>query len=481
MANGTHQTKLHLYEEVADRISHMITSGTLKPGERVPSVRKLNARLGVSVSTVLQSYLLLEDRGLIEARPQSGFYVRLQPRELPPEPVMTRPQHSPSKVGIAELAAEVHEAIMDPDIIPLGAATPSPDLLPTAKLNRILAAVSRESGATGHRYDITHGNMELRRQIAKRSLDWGCELSPGDIVTTIGCTEALNLCLRAVAQHGDAIAVESPTYFGFLQILESLGLRALEIPTHPRDGICLDSLERAVKRQKVAACFVVSNFHNPLGSLMPDGNKKTLVELLSQRNIPIIEDDIYGDLHFGTARPRSLKAYDRNGMVMLCSSFSKTLSPGYRVGWTAPGMFINKVRKLKLVTSISTPAPTQLAVAEMLNGGGYDRYLRRVRRSFEQQVQLVTHAVSKYFPAGTRVTRPLGGFVLWVEFPKGIDSIELYQRAMEKRISLVPGPMFSPNRQYREFIRLNCGHPWSTGIEQALSTLGRIAAAMLKG
>lgn len=474
----TTPTKIHLYEQVADRIARLIDKGTLKPGERVPSVRKLNEQLGISISTVLQSYLLLEDRGVIEAKPQSGFYVRLRPRELPPEPRMSAPSSTASTVDIGELALEVHEAIMDPKIVPLGAATPSDELLPTRKLYRLLGSVARKHEHLSNRYDSPQGNLELRRQIAKRSIDWGCNLTPDDIVITVGCSEALNLCLRAVTKAGDTVAVESPVYFGLLQILESLNLRALEIPTHPRDGMCLNALETALNKHRVAAVFTSPNFQNPLGCCMPDKNKKIMVEMLAGRGIPLLEDDVYGDLYFLGTRPRTLKAFDKQEGVLLCSSFSKTLSPGFRIGWAAPGRFLNQVRRLKLTNSISTATLPQMAIAEMLGSGGYDHYLRRVRKAYASQVQIMTQAVRRYFPEGTKTTRPIGGTVLWAEFPKGIDSIALYREALAKNISIVPGPLFSPKRQYTQCIRLNCGHPWSERIEEAMITLGQLAMRM---
>lgn len=471
--------KTHLYEQVAERMSRLIDKGTLKAGEKVPSVRTLSTQLGVSVSTVLQSYLLLEDKGMIEARPQSGFYVRLRARELPPEPKMSAPSSAASIVDIADLSLEVHDAIMDPTIVPFGAATPSDELLPTKKLYRVLGSVARRHEALSNRYDSPQGNLELRRQIAKRSIDWGGSLVPEDVVTTVGCSEALNLCLRAVTKPGDTVAVESPVYFGFLQILESLGLRALEIPTHPREGICLDTLESAIKKHRVSAVFLSANFQNPLGACMSEKNKKTVVELLADRQIPILEDDVYGDLYFEGVRPKALKAFDRSDTVMLCSSFSKTISPGFRVGWTVPGKYLNQVRRLKLASSISTATLLQMAIAEMLGSGGYDHYLRRVRKAYASQMQMMIQAVRRYFPEGTKVTRPTGGTVLWVEFPKGIDAIELYRMALAKRISIVPGPLFSPKRQYGHCVRLNCGQPWTERIEEAMITLGQLAMRML--
>jgi len=467
------EQEAYLYEQVVDRITTLIDRGTLRPGERISSVRKLSSQLRVSVSTVLQAYLLLEDRGFIEARPQSGFYVKLRPRNLPPEPKSSNPSLSATKVGVAELLAKVFEAARNPDFVPLATAIPSPDLLPTKQLNRFMAWVARHRGQQGMQYDFPPGNEALRRQVARRSLDWGCSLSPGDVVTTCGAMEALNLCLRAVANPGDTIAIESPTFYGILQA--SLGMKALEIPTHPRDGIDLEALEHALKKNKVKACLLVPNFNNPLGSCMSDKNKKQLVEMLGRREIPLIEDDVYGDIYFGTVRPKVAKAFDKEGMVLLCSSFSKTIAPGYRVGWVAPGRFRSQIEHLKSMNTVATATLPQMAVARFLESGGYDRHLRKLRKALATQVQRVILAVSQYFPEGTRVTRPAGGFVLWVELPKRVDSIELYRKALEERISIAPGPIFSAKQKYQNFIRLSCGQLWSERLEQAIMTLGRLA------
>jgi DNA-binding transcriptional MocR family regulator len=471
--------KTRLYEQVADRVTRLIDKGTLRPGEKVPSVRRLSTTMGVSISTVLQSYMLLEDRGMIEARPQSGFYVRLRTRELPPEPGTSSPSSAASNVDIGDLSLEVHDAIMNPGIIPLGAATPSDEMLPTKKLYRHLGSVARRHQALSNRYDSPRGNNELRRQIARRSIDWGGNIVPDEIVVTVGCSEALNLCLRAVTRPGDTVAVESPVYFGFLQILESLNLRALEIPTHPREGICIDALESALAKHRVSAVFLSANFQNPLGCCIADANKKFIVDMLARKEIPLLEDDVYGDLYFDKTRPRALKAYDRTENVMLCSSFSKTISPGFRIGWTVPGRHLKQVLRLKLSSTISTATLPQMAIAELLASGGYDHYLRGARKAYAAQVLMMTQAVRKYFPEHTSVTRPAGGTVLWVEFPGGVDAVGLYRRALEKNISIVPGPLFSPKRQYRNCVRLNCGHPWSERTEEAMITLGQLALRMV--
>lgn len=463
-----------LYERVADHIVKLIGGGTLRAGERLPSIRKLSSQMEVSISTVLQAYMILEDKDWIQAKPQSGYYVR-PARNLPPEPKASTPSQLVTRVGVSELVAQVFQSAHDPEMIQLALSTPSPEHLPVKRLNRLMAAATARAGARALSYDFPPGYGPLRHEIAKRSIDAGCRLSEDEIVTTHGTMEALNLCLRAVAKAGDIIAIESPAFYGTLQIIESLGMKALEVPTDPRDGIVLDALASAIRRQKVKACLFVLNFSNPLGSCMPDANKKELVDLLARREIPLIEDDIYGDLCFGPARPRTAKAYEKQGLVLLCSSFSKTLAPGYRVGWTIPGRFKPQVESLKFTSSMATVTAPQMAIADFLQSGGYDRYLRKIRGILMTQVQQMTNAVGRYFPAGTRVTRPQGGYVLWVELPHFVDSLELHRRALEQKISIAPGPIFSAKQRYKNFIRLSCGLPWSEKIDRAVQKLADLA------
>jgi DNA-binding transcriptional MocR family regulator len=472
-----------LYEQVAEKIARLIYQGTLQAGDRIPSVRQLHTELGVSITTVLEAYRLLESEGLVEARPQSGYYVRTPYQSLPPEPSISAPAAVATEVGVAALVSEVLAAARDPDMVPLGATGTGSSLLPTLRLNQVLSKLARHAGINSNMYDFPPGNESVRRRIARRSLTWGGSLTSEDIVMTCGCMESVNLCLKAVAKPGDTIAVESPVFYGFLQILESLGMKALEIPTHPRDGISLAALEFAIQTSAVKACLFTPNFSNPLGSCMPEANKQQLVELLARFQIPLIEDDVLGELYFGDChrdgkadrRPKPAKAFDTEGMVLLCSSFSKDLAPGYRVGWTAPGRFKSQVERLKHSSTIANAILPQLAVAEFLQNGGYDHHLRQLRKAYASQMQRMTQAIGQFFPEGTKVTRPSGGFLLWVELPKSVNSLQLYRQALEQKISIVPGPIFSTTQQYQHCIRLSCGHPWSYQIEQSLAMLGQMA------
>lgn len=473
-------SRLPLYESIAQDIAHLVSEGILRSGERVPSVRQLSAQKRVSITTVLQAYAVLEDRGMIEARPQSGYFVRSMSIGQPLEPKISKPTATASFVGVNALVAAAQSARRRPGMVPLGEACPSPDLLPGTRLRRLLSSAAARHPKLLTTYAFPPGNEKLRRQIARRAIASGCRLNAEDIIITDGCMEALNLCLRAVAKPGDTIAFESPTYYGLLQIIESLGMRALEIPTHPRDGISLEALELATRKRAVKACVVMPTVSNPLGSIMPDEQKARMVALLGERNIPLIEDDVYGDLHYSLTRPNAAKAYDKEGIVMLCSSFTKALAPGFRVGWVAPGRFRAQVEMVKFINTIATPEILQVTIADFLESGGYERHLRGVRRTFAQQVRQVSQAVTEYFPAGTRLTRPQGGFVLWVALPAKCDALRLHRAALEENIGSMPGQMFSASKHaYRNCLRLSCGFPWSTRLDRALLRLGELAKSQL--
>jgi DNA-binding transcriptional MocR family regulator len=463
-----------LYLQVARQIEQQIRKGALRVGDRVPSIRGLRRQQGVSVSTVLQAYFWLENQGWIEPRPQSGFYVRVPYSNSIPEPELQTKPTPPTQVGIIGVLDEVVSAIGSRAYAPLGGASASADLYPNDRLNKIINKIARKNPEHSARYEPSDGLEVLRRQIARRAAAYGCTLSPRDLVITTGGMEALNLAVRAVARPGDVIAIESPTYFAFLQIIESLGMKAIEIPTHLRTGMDLDELSKAIRKHSVRACISISNCHNPLGFILDDEYKKDLVALLTKHDIALIEDDIYGDLAYSGIRPKTAKTFDKEGIVLLCSSFSKVLAPGFRVGWIEAGRYRDTVRRLKFINTLCSPSLPQLAIAEFIESGGYDRYLRGLRETLARQIQQYSQAVSRYFPAGTRISRPLGGYVLWVEFPENIDALKLYRMAVSHKISIIPGVICSASGLFRNHIRVSCGHPFTDSIDNALSTLGKL-------
>ena len=463
------------YEELAGELEAQIEAGTFGPGERLPSVRQLRSRTGLSVTTILEAYHLLEDRGWVAARPKSGYYVCV--RQIPGilEPDLSAPSPDPAEVTVSELFLNVLKDTMNPLLAQFGAAIPDPALLPSDKLNRILARTARSTDPAEFVQVPPAGSYELRAQIARRAFLAGCDLKPDDIVITAGCMEALALCLRAVCHPGDMVAIESPSFA--IQALEALSLRAIEIPTHPSYGMNLDALRSAIKDHPIRACLVISNFNNPLGSTMPEEAKKELVALLAQRDIPLIEDDIHGELHFTRQRPNVAKGYDVKGLVMLCSSFSKDISPSYRVGWVAPGRFKSTIERLKMMTNLNTAILPQLAIARFLAKGSYEHHLRNIRRAYSHRLAAMGGAVTRLFPAETRVTRPAGGFVLWLQLPASVDSMHLYGLGLQSGITLAPGYIFSATPQYRNFVRLNAAF-WSERTAPALERLAALVGEL---
>lgn len=471
-------TSRYRYEVLADLIAGLVAQGTLVPGSRAPSLRDISQQQRTSLTTALQAYRLLEDRGVLEARPQSGFYVA-KPAIALPVPATSRPPSQATEVALSGLMMQMLEHASNPRYAPLGCAIPSPQLLASGKLDRCLARAARVKGLHHNTYSPPRGEAVLRVEIARRALRWGQALSPDDIAITCGATEALALALNAVARPGDTIAIESPSYFGLLQVLRALGLKALELPTDARNGIAVDALRDALESKDVRACVLASCFSNPLGCTMPETNKVAVLKLLAKHRVPLIEDDVYGDIHFGSERPRPFSALDGSGNTIYCGSFSKTLAPGYRVGWISTRRHMARVLESKFSSTLCGPVLPQLALAEYLDSGGYDHHLRRMRQTFADTLRRMSHLIEQVFPTGTKVSQPEGGFVLWLELPKAVDSRRLFAQALEKNICFAPGVVFSASGKYANCLRLSGGYGWDARIEKGVRTLGAMARTHL--
>ncbi|WP_306602484.1 PLP-dependent aminotransferase family protein [Azonexus sp.] len=466
------------YQALAEHTEQLIAQGILRAGERLPSIRETCRTRQVSPITVTQAYYLLESRGLIEARPRSGYFVRARLTPALPEPAMTQPVDGATELQISDFIFRILDSVKDSSVIPLGSSFPSPYLFPLAKLGRFLAQAARRLDPLATVTDLPPGNEELRRQLALRYLARGAKVGTQEIVITSGALEGINLCLQAVTRPGDLIAVESPTFYAGLQAAERLGLRVVEIPTHPRDGISLAALAEILQRHPVKACLLMLNFSNPSGSLLPDAGKKALLDLLRRHQVPLIEDDVYSELYFGPDAPLCTKAEDSDGLVMHVSSFAKCLAPGYRLGWVAAGRFAEKVQRQKLSTSLATTVPVQIALAEYLKHGAYEHHLRQLRKTLAEQENWLVSAVDRSFPPGTRLARPQGGYFLWLELPPQVDALQLHRQALAHGISTAPGPIFSAQREFAHFLRLNFGHPDFPGLEAAIAKLGQLAHAL---
>jgi DNA-binding transcriptional MocR family regulator len=463
---------MKLYESLAAELQRTIEAGTLRPGDRLPSVRQLCRQRRVSPTTVVRAYELLERRGLLESRHRSGYFVAAADRRRE-SPARSTPSQRSTRVDVSELVFHVLEAARERRVVPLGSAFPAPELYPWPKLARHLGSSARHMDPWDTVQSLTPGHDELRRQIAQRYLRAGFAVDLDEIVVTSGALEALNLALRTVTRPGDTVAIESPTFYGCLQAIESCGLRAVEIATDPREGIDLGALDAALGKHDVRAVWVMTTLQNPLGATMPDAKKRDLVALLAKHGVPLIEDDVYAELQFGADPVQPAKAHDAHGLVLHCGSFAKTLAPGYRVGWVAAGRHAGELARRKITSTLATSLPVQLAIAQMLRpGGGYDAHLARLRAALQAQQAAALRSIRRHFPPGIRVARPDGGYFLWIDCGPEVDALDLHRRASAAGIGIAPGPMFSARREFRTCIRLNTGHPWTPAMDAAVRTLG---------
>jgi DNA-binding transcriptional MocR family regulator len=463
------------YERLASQIGDLIQRGDLAPGTRIPAVRAACDAYGVSPSTVFRAYYLLESQGLIVARPRSGYFVLAAAPGAPLHGAASTPNEPSKSVNISELVFEVLHSIKDTHTVALGSAFMSPTVFPMQRLGRSCASVNRSTDLAKMVAALPPGDDALRRQIALRYLMAGMVVHVDEIIITSGALDALTLSLQVLTHAGDEIAIEKPTFYAALQAIQRLQLKVVEIPVHPVEGHDMEALAQALDRRSIRACWFMTSFQNPTGATLSDTKKQTLVELLAKYEVPLIEDDVYSELRFGSAPIRPAKFFDRQGLVLHCGSFAKSLAPGYRIGWAAAGRFAEQLERAKWMTTLSASVPAQRAIADYLEHGGYDRFLRKLRRELAAQQATMLGAIDRYFPAQSTATRPDGGYFTWVELPRHVDSLRLFEAALERGISSAPGPMFSASGEFRHHIRLNYGYPWSPEIERAMATLGELA------
>ncbi|PRB03049.1 GntR family transcriptional regulator [Chryseobacterium sp. MYb7] len=461
-----------LYLKIANSVTEQIKSETLQFGERLPSLRSAQKLYNVSLNTIKQAYMELESRSLVESRPKYGYYVSQTSKRKLALPSVAQMKVSEKKNTPQDLIDKVFGVISGTDITQFGLGIPGKSLLPVAKMKKCMIDVIKRKNDSGTNYEPVQGSEELRREIAKWSMVMEGRITEDDLVITSGAMNAVYNCLMAVTQPGDSVAVESPVYFGILQAIQLLGLKAVEIPTHPITGVDLDALKKVLP--KLSACCFVVNYNNPLGFQMPDENKKELVKMLTEYNVPLVEDDVYGNIYFGAGRPKPCKFYDEAGIVMWVGSVSKTLAPGFRVGWVAPGKFKEKIIRQKLVQTVSGPSLFSDVITDFLAHGRYDHHLRMFRKKLYANYLQIQKSVIEYFPDNTKISEPKGGFMLWLELDKRVCTEDLYDAAVSQKVNFAPGRMFSQYNRYQNCMRLNYALEWTDRVESDLEKLGKM-------
>lgn len=467
-----------LYTQLSEKLTEAIQTNVFKAGARFPSVRRTAKTYAVSINTVVACYRHLEDQGFIEARPQSGFYVRNQLPKLE-HTLASQSLSAPPKPNVLRLIDTTFAAQQNPEFtnISLACPTPDSDFYPREKLSKIMTQLLRQQPNLVGNYALPPGSLNLRQQIARRMLDLGIVTDAEHITITHGCVDALHLALRAVTKAGDCIGLESPTYFYLMPLLASMGLSIIEIPTHAETGLSIEAVEMLLEKKQIQAIVCMPNLHNPLGCSMPLPAKKRLAQLVNQYEIPLIEDGLYTELQFDQVLP-AVKAFDKHGWVMFCSSFTKTLAPDFRIGWISAGRFSAQVQQLKNMFSVAESQLLCETIAQFLAAGGYDHHLRKLRKRYNENMNQAQAIIAQHFPTGTCATKPQGGFVFWIELPGKIDTVELHQQLLKEHICLTPGVLYSPSGRFTNALRISCCYPFNEQYRYALARTGSKACEM---
>ena len=468
-----------LYAQLADNLIDHIQSGVYKIGEKMPSVRTLAKREQVSIATVNSAYAILEERGWVQAKPKSGYFVNRTTQTIIGLPSQIKVKTKPRAVTTKDLALEVQREATMTKGRNFSCAIPDLQLSITSVIQKTFTRLARMGSHMGEGYDSTEGSFELRQQIARRGIDAGVHVSPDALITTVGAQNAISLALRAITKPGDIIAVESPCYFGLLQMIEAFGLKAIEIPADSETGMSVEALKLALQQWPIKTILCISTFSNPLGCTIPDEHKKEIIDLVIEHDICLIEDDIYGELQFEGRRPKTFKAFDPDGRVLWCSSVSKTMDPQLRVGWIAPGRYYDEVLRQKYTSYLASPSLPQAVTADVMSKGLYDRHLRQARSLYKQRSEQLRDMARLYFPDETLASSPKGGLVTWFEMPKKVDATALYHQCREMDIRIAPGELFSVSGLYRNYFRLTFANEWTSEREQALKTVGKHLKQML--
>lgn len=466
--------QMPIYQELADSIEDMIRSGVYGAGERMPSIRAFSRERGVSISTSVRTFHELERRGMVQATPRSGYFAVGQ-HESAGLPAMARVSEQPLLASSGSGVLKILEAAHDTSVVDFATARPAIDMLPDRELLRASRQVWKMERRRLMRPAYPPGIEELRIQVVRRLAKANCRVSPDELIITQGCQAAMALALRILTEPGDVVAVEAPTHYGILELVEQLGLKALPIPTDPAYGISMNALELACQQWSVKAFIVVPNFSNPLGYCMYDVCKQRIVDVARRYNVAIIEDDVFGELRENRQRPSPIKRWDEEGHVYYCGSTSKMFGSGSRVGWlTVPRDVMQKAREIQYAYTVTVDMYAQLATAELLANANIDRFLNHASVEYNRRTTALACRVADSFPAGARISRPRGGYLLWVELAESTDTSEVFDEALQQGISFAPGTLFSVDNQFSNCLRLNASEFNTRMSEKALIRLGKL-------
>ncbi|WP_420468412.1 PLP-dependent aminotransferase family protein [Panacagrimonas sp.] len=467
------------YQRLSEELRTQIRSGLLAPGARLPAIRPLAQRYGLSVVTVSHALQMLEREGWIRAQARARYRVSALAASLAPTALAPAAEVFAAPVPDQLLRTVMAVLQLDGIEVPLGGSTLDADCIPYAALRRSEAALHRALGAQAYGYEIAPGLPALRAEVARRLSPGGPPLAADEITITGGCLEAVMLALDTTTRPGDTVLVENPTFYGLLQLLQRMNLKVVEVALDPVQGLSAAAVEAVLERQTVTAACLTPSFNNPSGALTSIGEKRAIGALLAARRIALIEDDVYGELSHHGPRPPPMIALCPQTDIVTCGSVSKVLAPGLRLGWAARrrsghGDRFRNLQTAKFISTLAAPTLAQHLIAEWMHSGRYDRHLQRLRRDLPAQMTAYRTCILRHFPPDTEVSRPLGGFLLWLRLPQPVDPLWLIRAAQSVQVGLVPGTAFSTRETVSPWLRLSAGLRLTPRVERGIRDLGAL-------
>lgn len=462
-----------LYQTIVDYFIENIEKGTILPGEKLPSLRKISDQFDVSLSTAVEAYRKLELFGYVTAKDRSGYLARFPGKS---DNTLTFSRKFKSRACDIQHIDEIIQLMnqtTDQETAPFGVGTPSALKFPNRMINKYLVQTIKDKPESSGSYIFGMGLPELRKEISRCFRPNIGVVSMDNMIITNGCLEAINIALRAECEAGDLVAIESPCYFGLLHAIHHHGLKAIEVKTNPMEGICPEALEDLAKTKKIKALISTANAQNPLGFTMSDERKKTILSICEKYNIRLIEDDIYAAIGFGKKISKAYKYFDKNNVVTYCTSFSKFLGPGLRIGWVIPAGETSKYVRQKLSLNLAVPTLMQHMMSNMLRNEDLDKVGENLAAYYQKNLQIYSNVLQSHMGDKLTLSRPTGSYFLWARV-EGLDSLDAYIKAQKQKISFTPGPYFSANRQYINYLRINCAHEFDEKINQNLQKLSKI-------
>ncbi|MBD1910815.1 MULTISPECIES: PLP-dependent aminotransferase family protein [unclassified Leptolyngbya] len=467
-----------VYLQIRDRISHLINSGGLRPGDRLPSIREMARNVNVNKLTVIEAYSVLEADGLIYARQGAGYFINTEPLTrprgastfAPDQQVIIPPNEIPSFLTVSNA---VLRAEAQPGTIRLSSGFPQPTGI--EDVQRIARRAVKNVADALFRHNHPQGEPALRSQIAQLLMQLGLAVKPDDLLVTNGSLQALALITQHFIQPGDWVVVESPTFHGYLSILQQAGARVIGIPM-TAEGMNLDLLEQYLQSHHPKLIYTISTLHNPTGITTSLAHRRRLLDLAERYNCRVVEDNAYERLNFEPTPP-PIKAMDESDRVIYIGTFSKTLMPALRVGYAMiTGEHNQALIERKMLHDMHVSVMSQAIISEYLASGHYRRRLNQLLSLNQQNRCVMLRALETHFPAEASWTVPIGGVFLWVQLPPHISVQRVAEEAAAQKVLVGTGTAFFPDQQGYPALRLGYAES-PEHIERGIEIVGRILKA----